>query len=175
MDKIKKITICNIALAVLVLLTFALCMMSYLFDKDKAENEFTVGIQSSRIEEEFEPYDSFQAGGEYTKRVLVRNDGTVPCYIRVFAEVEDMETRDNTVINYNTEDWVKSGMYYYFKDIVEAGESTTPLFTTVRANRDIFHFKMICSSESVQSDGYAGFDEAFAALDGGRKNENEGE
>lgn len=173
MDKIKKITTYSIALAVLVFLTFTLYMMSYLFDKEKVENEFTVGIQSSHVEEEFEPYDKFEEGQSYTKKVSVVNDGTVPCYIRVFAEVEDQETRDNTDIDYNTEDWIKSGMYYYCKGIVKAGESTTPLFTTVTARRDVFNFNMICSSESVQADGYGGFEEAFAALDGGRKNERE--
>lgn len=173
MDKIKKITTYSIALAFLVFLTFTLCMASYLFDKEKVKNEFTVGIQSSHIEEEFEPYDKFEEGQSYTKKVSVINDGTVPCYIRVFAEVEDQETRNNTDINYNTEDWIKSGVYYYCKDIVKAGESTTPLFTTVTAKRDVFNFNMICSSESVQADGYAGFEEAFAALDGGRKNERE--
>lgn len=86
--------------------------------------------------------------------------------------MEDQDTRDNTDIDYNTEDWIKQGVYYC-KDIVKAGESTTPLFTTVTARRDVFNFNMICSSESVQADGYARFEEAFAALDGGRKNERE--
>lgn len=74
MDKIKKITTYSIALAVLVFLTFTLYMTSYLFDKEKVENEFTVGIQSSHIEEEFGPYDKFEEGQSYIKKVSVIND-----------------------------------------------------------------------------------------------------
>ena len=77
----------------IVLAIILICMISilvpvaaaFLMSKDSLQNPFTIRENTSHIEEEFGSYDSFEAGKDYTKKVSVKNDGSVDCYVRVFA------------------------------------------------------------------------------------------
>ena len=138
-----------------------ICMISilipvtaaFLLSKDSLQNPFTVGENTSHIEETFGSYDSFEAGKDYTKKVSVKNDGSVECYVRVFAEIEDPDTADWTV--------KQPDGYYYYKKSVKVNESTVPLFTQITAKKDVDEFQMIVFSETVQSDGSSDAVSAF--------------
>ena len=138
----------------------------FLTSHDNVRNNFDIGENTSHIEEEFGEYESFEAGQGYTKKVQVQNDGSVPCYVRVFAEVEDPEAREAVSIDFDTEHWSEKRPdgYRYYNEILAAGEQTAPLFTTVTALEDVKDFRMICYSETVQAEGYADAEEAFGAI-----------
>lgn len=148
-----------------------ICMISilipvtaaFLLSKDSLQNPFTIGENTSHIEEEFGSYDSFEAGKDYTKKVSVKNDGSVDCYVRVFAEIEDPDTASAVDIDFNTSDWTakQPDGYYYYKKIIKANESTVPLFTQITAKKDVDEFQMIVFSETVQSDGSSDAVSAF--------------
>ena len=94
-----------------------ICMISilipvtaaFLLSKDSLQNPFTVGENTSHIEETFGSYDSFE--------VSVKNDGSVDCYVRVFAEIEDPDTASAVDIDFNPSDWTvkQPDGYYYYK------------------------------------------------------------
>ena len=54
--------------------------------------------------------------------------------------------------------------YYYYSRVLNAGEESSPLFTTLTAKENVSDFEMICYSESVQAYGFAGAKEAFEAI-----------
>ena len=150
---------------------FLLCMMltgvtaGFLVSTDSALNRLSCGHNTAGIVESYAPPSSFAKGDEITKEVKVKNEGSVPCYVRVFAEVSDPEERDAIDIDYNTSSWVKnSDSYYYYSRILKAGEESEPLFTTLTAKSDADGFKIICYSETVQAEGFNNAQEAFEKI-----------
>lgn len=139
------------------------------------KNQFTVGNNYSEIAEEYEPPAVLEADKSYTKKVAVSNcndsratNKTVPCYVRLFAEVEDPDVASRLEIDFNSSDWTnkQSDGYYYYKKVLNPGETTSPLFTTLSAKEDISDFAMICYSESVQCEGFEDAATAFKAIGG---------
>lgn len=155
-----------------VIAAFLLFMMlitvtaGFMTSADSVINVFTIGHNTSEIEEEFGEYDSFVKGTSYTKKVCVRNIGDVPCYARVFAEIEKPDTAKSVSIDFNTEQWTEKQAdgYYYYKGILDSGDASVPLFTTITANEDVMDFRMICYSETVQAEGFSTAAEAFANI-----------
>ena len=150
---------------------FLLCMMlvgvtaGFLVSTDSTLNRLSCGHNTAGIVESYAPPASFAKGDEITKEVKVKNEGSVPCYVRVFAEVCDPEERDAMDIDYNTSDWIKnSDGYYYYSRILKTGEESEPLFTTLTAKSDADGFKIICYSETVQAEGFNNAQEAFAKI-----------
>lgn len=139
---------------------------AFLASKDSASNVFTAGYNESYIEERFGSYREFKVGESYEKNVAVKNDGSVPCYVRMLAEIEDPDMADSVTIDFNDDDWTEKqpdGFYYYRKTL-PASEITSPLFTNVKANADMTGFRMICYSETVQAEGSDNAIDAFTAL-----------
>ena len=150
---------------------FLLCMMlvgvtaGFLVSTDSTLNRLSCGHNTAGIVESYAPPASFAKGDEITKEVKVKNEGSVPCYVRVFAEVSDPEARDAIDVDYNTSSWVKnSDGYYYYSRILKTGEESEPLFTTLTAKSDADGFKIICYSETVQAEGFNNAQEAFAKI-----------
>lgn len=52
---------------------------AFLLASDTLHNRFSVGENTSRIEERFGTYGSFEKGVSYEKRVAVKNTGSIPC------------------------------------------------------------------------------------------------
>lgn len=80
-------------------------------------------------------------GTEVSKIVSVRNEGTLPVYIRVKIEKEFLLSAGNAggatdpalvSYNLNTAAWTERNGYYYYNQELEPGEEATPLFTVVR-------------------------------------------
>ena len=105
------------------------------------------------------------------KRVKIRNEGSVACYIRaalIFSEpIEAIEGLD-------TKNWVKGeDDYYYYKKPVSEGESTTELFTGIRVAKEMEQKELEVSvyEESVQIQKgnmvFHGYREAWDAYERG--------
>lgn len=163
--KTKKWKICLLTFCALLLFAIP-SAIAFLLDSDGAVNNFSVGENTSHIEENFGSYESFKSGQSYEKEVVVVNDGSVDCYVRVFAEIEDPDVAAGIDIDFNTADWTEKqedGFYYYRKSI-SPGEKTSPLFTILTATEDTDEFQMICYSETVQAAGAADSISAFSAV-----------
>ena len=163
--KTRKLKICLLAFCVVLLLTIPTAI-AFLLDSDGAVNNFSVGENTSHIEEKFGSYEAFKNGQSYEKEVAVVNDGNVDCYVRVFAEIEDPDVAAGIDIDFNTADWTEKQTdgFYYYKKSISPGEKTSPLFTTLAATKDTDEFQMICYSETVQVAGASGYMDAFSVV-----------
>ena len=153
------------------LVLFLLCLMlvgvtaGFLISTDSVTNRLSCGYNTAEIVENYVPLSSFAKGEEVTKEVKVRNEGSVPCFVRVFAEISRPEAREAIDVDFSTSDWSKmSDGYYYYSRVLNAGEESSSLFTTLTAKENVSDFEMICYSESVQAYGFAGAKEAFEAI-----------
>lgn len=76
---------------------FLLCLMmvgvtaGFLVSTDSALNRLSSGHNTAGIVESYAPPSSFAKGDEITKEVKVKNEGSIPCYVRVFAEISGPE------------------------------------------------------------------------------------
>ena len=157
----------RIQLPVLFLLCLTMVGMTagFLISTDSVTNRLSCGYNTAEIVENYVPLSSFAKGEEVTKEVKVRNEGSVPCYVRVFAEISRPEAREAIDVDFSTSDWSKmSDGYYYYSRVLNAGEESSSLFTTLTAKENVSDFEMICYSESVQAYGFAGAKEAFEAI-----------
>ena len=157
----------RIQLPVLFLLCLTMVGMTagFLISTDSVTNRLSCGYNTAEIVENYVPLSSFAKGEEVTKEVKVRNEGSVPCYVRVFAEISRPEAREAIDVDFSTSDWSKmSDGYYYYSRVLNAGEESSSLFTTLTAKENVSDFEMICYSESVQAYGFAGAKEAFEEI-----------
>ena len=165
MKTAQKTTIAAICCGLcLLLLTGAIC--AYLISVANRMNQVTVGENVTTSEEEFEPPARLEAGQRYEKKVTVRNLKSVPCYVRVFAELSDPEQAETIQIEFNAEDWTtkQADGYYYYKKRLPVGEATEPLFEELYAEQDSSNLNLIVYSESVQAEGAGDPQEAFQKM-----------
>ena len=134
-------------------------------------NRMVFGHNTSTIDEEFPTPTPVPPGKSVVKRVKIRNEGSVACYIRaalIFSEpIEAIEGLD-------TENWVKGeDDYYYYKKPVSEGESTTELFTGIRVAKEMEQkeLEVLVYEESVQIQKgnmvFHGYREAWDAYERG--------
>lgn len=175
---------------VLILCLAASVSASYaLFSSWKtAENNLSVGSNEIEIEEDFVPPSKLEPDTTFRKTVRVKNTGSVPCYVRVFADFSDSEIRDIAMFSSDGTNflpvpdyqanlpagWVydESTCYYYYTEPVQPGESTQALFHSVNVKfpneQSVREFRIIVTADSVQaagSDG-VGIDDYAAAWAG---------
>lgn len=167
MKNIFKSSISKLIIIALLCCITVPAALAYLIWNDSVKNNFTMGENTSHIEETFGSYTEFEAGKSYEKNVTVKNDGSVPCYVRVFAEIEDPDVAATISIDFNTTDWTakQADGFYYYKKALAVSETTAPLFTTLKVKSDLSDFKMICYSETVQAAGATDVTSAFKALE----------
>lgn len=140
---------------------------AYRTAKDSAVNTFTVGENVTSIQETYNPPEELKTGESCTKIVKIKNEGSVSCYVRVLAEIEDPLIAEGLDIDWNTEDWTEKQAdgYYYYKEPLAVGETTEPLFTTLKATKDLNDFKMLVYEESAQAEGHDSAMDAFASYE----------
>ena len=85
------ITTAVITLAVLTVITAFAYFTKVINTRD---NSVTIGYDSVEIVEEFVPPEKQTEITTYKKAVSVKNNGTVPCYARVYVEFSDSEICD---------------------------------------------------------------------------------
>lgn len=166
MKNIFKSSISKLIIIALLCCVTVPAALAYLIWNDSVKNNFTMGENTSHIEETFGSYTELEAGKSYEKNVAVRNDGSVPCYVRVFAEIEDPDVAEAISIDFNSTDWTEKQAdgFYYYKKALAVSETTAPLFTTLKVKKDLPDFKMICYSETMQAYGYSDAIKAFADI-----------
>ena len=90
---------------------FLFCMMfvgvtaGFLVSGDSVTNRLSCGHNTAGITENYNPPEAFAEGETYVKEVSIKNEGSVPCYVRVFAEIEDPEMRNSLSVLVDTENW----------------------------------------------------------------------
>lgn len=150
--------------------------LAYFTYLDRLKNQFTVGHSSITIEEEFKPPKELEAGKNiFKKRVQIKNDGTVPCFIRVYTDFSSSKIKKLASISPDGIDFIPAesyqdhlpegweyieetdtllGGYYYWTMPVEVGDVTAPLFDTVKVTFEnvdqVKDFDIILYSECVQ-------------------------
>lgn len=144
---------------------------AYYSDSHDKVNKLSIGENTTVIQETFTPPDHIVPGDTFTKKPVVKNTGTVPCYVRMFCELSNSDAAAFTTLDFNTTDWTEkqSDGYYYYKKILQPGASTTALFTTVKISDSIdasqlMDYQIIVYEESVQSGGFSNYTEAFASI-----------
>lgn len=161
---------CHLILTCIMLLMISIILSNevinaYFIASDTAVNTFTVGYESSEIQEEYYPPEEIREGSSFTKNVTVKNTGTVDVYVRIFAEMADSRMEDSLTVDWNTEDWEKADDgYWYYKKVLKSGDSTSPIFTTITAKEDIEAFEMIIYEESIQKEGFTSAKDAFGFI-----------
>lgn len=155
------ITISVIALAVLTLITAYAYFTKIVNTRD---NKVTIGYDSVEITEDFVPPEKQAVVTTYKKEAAVKNNGTVPCFARVYVDFSDSEIRDisyfsksdttefysaskdttnpEAYINHLPEDWVfvpesensPLAGYYYYTKALEPEDSSTLLFSYVKTD-----------------------------------------
>ena len=153
----------TLMLAILCMIACCSGTLSYLTAKDSAKNTFSVGSQVSEISEVWDPPEFLDKGKSYTKKVSVKNTGTVDCYVRVFAGFEDADMAKSITVDWNTSSWTakQSDGFYYYKERLKPGATTVPLFTKLSATADVSDLKMIIYEETVQAAGSESPKKAF--------------
>ena len=141
--------------------------IAYLTHVETRENRITIGQNDVMIEEDFTPPKQWQPDTTYEKDVKVRNTGSVPCYIRVYAALSD--TTIPAHMDFDTKDWTQADDgYWYHNSIVEPGAVTSSLFTKVMIEDIEIEqrktFDIIIYAESVQAEGYRDIRDAFAGI-----------
>ena len=152
----KKIQVVLIILLLNLTCFLGVMMVSaYLVAQDKADNEFTVGNNTSTILEDYQEVQELSPGDSIKKSVNVANTGRNSCYVRVLSLLSEKDAEQYARINYNLKDWeLAEDGYYYYRDVVKPGESTAELFSQVDISSDVPQeqlrgFKILIYAETV--------------------------
>lgn len=157
---------------------------SYLQSRSDVVNKFTTDSVESTVTE------NFPGGG--VKQVRVTNTGDVPCYVRVMLLPSALTSSEGD-ISLNLSNYVDNsltggkpwyhksgestyGTYYYYKNILQPGQSTDYLFTSYSISSalnnasavetasagDTAELKLTVYQESTQSEGFTDAVKAFS-------------
>lgn len=174
----KKIKIKAAAIVSALLLMLAASFgitYAYLISDDSKVNEFTVGENTIKINEEYNPPEKLIPGAEIEKNPSVENTGNLACFVRIRADFSDSKMKDVCVIYYNDAGVQKEGInpnweynssdgYYYYKKILQPGDKTPSLFDVVKIKEDAQQ------SEFTEFDIYV-YAESRGAEDGDNDND----
>ena len=142
----KKLLIA--AAVVLALAIAAGGTLAFFTSRKVVHNVITTGsIQIDLIEKmqtadglvDFEDQTGVMPDADVSKIVTVKNTGNNPAWVRLSVEktitmaggVTETPDPDLIQIDYNTENWTYQDGYYYYNAILEPGDETEVLFTTV--------------------------------------------
>ena len=153
MNKKKVIAVLVIVLCLSVL---GDATMAYFTAKDTAHNVITTGnVDIELVEKQnrdgilvdypSEPISGVMPGTEVSKIVSVRNTGTGDAWVRLRVAksltlaanppepLPEGQTADPELIRivFDDSQWIKDGEWFYCKEPLPAGKSTTPLFKSV--------------------------------------------
>jgi hypothetical protein len=128
--------------------------LAWLNHSDSRDNEVGViqYIFSHQVQEDFTPPgpgEKLTAGEMLEKKSWVANDGDIPAFVRVKVfpvltapdGLLHCEARFGAQLRYvdlRTADWMDGGDgWFYYRGVVEPGESTEPLFEDIELDQDI--------------------------------------
>lgn len=139
---------------------------AYLIANDSKVNEFVVGENTIEVVEKFEPPEELNPGTSFVKEPRVENTGNLPCFVRMRADFSDSAAADFCrPLEIDEEKWdLRSDGYYYYKELLEPGTATDPLFKTVTVKSeaegvsegDMIDFDILIYAESCQHTDHIG-------------------
>lgn len=138
--KILCLSVIAIMLAILAAGTIA-----YFTAEGRAHNVITTGSVELELKEwadenKTEPFKNLEGvmpNTTVTKIAEIKNIGKSDAWIRVKIQksielkYEGNPDTDLVELNLNDTDWITDGEYYYYKNALKPGETTTPIFTSV--------------------------------------------
>lgn len=138
-----------VALLVAILAISGMGTLAYFTAEDTAHNVITSGgidieLQEWADEEKTEPFPEdgvtgVMPGTEVTKIAEVKNTGTGTAWVRVSVakSIELSEGKEGEtdlallILDIDTSKWTEKDGWYYYNEMLQPGETTPPLFTTV--------------------------------------------
>lgn len=172
MKFVKRTTMLMLSLVCLMYVSsISISSYSYLQDIESTANGYTVGTADCTIVDSLTKPSAYTKGTVINNTVSVKNSGSVPCYIRIY--VSPSYSVDSFTFNMQSDSsltgsakWYKSGDWYYYKSIVNAGETTSALYTRITLNTDMSswssdNMQIIKYAECIQSDGFSSCVNAF--------------
>lgn len=143
----KRKILCLSVLAIM-LAILAAGTLAYFTAEGRTRNVITTGsikisvIEQQLVDDELVAYPSekitnVMPGAEISKIVTIKNTGSSEAWIRVKVEksitrADEGEANVSLVqLNFDEDNWVEKDGYYYYKNPVLTGDSTTALFDTV--------------------------------------------
>lgn len=144
----------------LILILIAICLSlnfkninAYFIDNETLSSELVFGTVETEIIEDNDT-KIIVPGEDFKKVVKVKNIGESPCFVRVKVLISPEKYKDTLSLNINTNDWEYKNGYYYYKNTLNSGNETTPLFTKLTIPNDLETgdiFDINIYSESIQS------------------------
>ena len=137
-----KIKIAVVALMAIVISLISQGTLAYYQTTGKATNVVTSGSIQFKIHETTDQGNAFPEEGVYivpgdivSKKVTIESDCDQPFYLRVKMiygiDSTELTAEDCFKLNINEEYWELHDGWYYYKGIVEAGETTPQVFSHV--------------------------------------------
>ena len=167
--KLKTGTIIFIIISLAI--TVTTCgIFAYLSDTDSVTNSLSIGDNNTEITEIFTPPDNINPGDIIKKEVAVKNNGSMPCFVRVALLVSNKDMSNNITLNLDTTNWeLKPDGYYYYKKILPVGSTTEKLLSSVSISSsintsDIEDFNITIYSESIQQGKNTSYTDAWQAF-----------
>ena len=119
--------------------------IAYFTAEGRARNVITTGSVEIELKEwadknKTEPFKNLEGvmpNTTVTKIAEIKNIGKSDAWIRVKIQksielkYEGNPDTDLVELNLNDTDWITDGEYYYYKNALKPGETTTPIFTSV--------------------------------------------
>ena len=141
----------------------------------RSVNILSMSSYKTSIVEEYEIPTAVYPSDNIKKVVNIKNEGTVDTFVRIKVDkqwgirgedgilIQDTSLNpDMIIIEYNDKDWVEKDGYWYYKDVLKAGETTKhPLFESYTLSKDAGNeykgkdANIIVTMDSVQADGGA--------------------
>ena len=160
----KKKLFMAVSVVCLVVMTMITAFAYFTKVSNSRDNTLTIGYDSVEISEEFTPPEKQTEVTSYKKAVSVKNNGTVPCFARVYVDFSDSDIRDISYfsqsdsseyysatrdknnaaayINHLPDGWVfvaenensPLSGYYYYTKAIEPDDSSALLFSYVKTD-----------------------------------------
>ena len=124
-------------------------VFAYFSNNEVFENLFLSGTYKTVTRETFTSPTNWLPGEETEKRIVTKNEGTIPVRVRVKLD-ESWTSKNNdplaleynnekvAIINFDNEsDWLKKGDYYYYLEELAPGDETSSLIKSVTYNSNV--------------------------------------
>lgn len=140
----KRKILC-LSVIVIMLAILAAGTIAYFTAEGRAHNVITTGSVEIELKEwadenktvPFKDLEGVMPNTTVTKIAEIKNIGKSDAWIRVkikkSIELKHEGNPDTNLVelNLNNTDWITDGEYYYYKNALKPGETTTPIFTSV--------------------------------------------
>ncbi len=125
--KIKNKTVI-VSLLLIAIVVSGITLAILMDTPDGLTNTFELGNVNTDIEEPDITIDE-----NVNKSPYIVNNGKSAALVRAKVTIspKELEERFNLTLKYNTNYWIYSDGYYYYKDVLEPSEQTKALFTEV--------------------------------------------